>query len=374
MATAPRPPYDPVKSVAGMFHGSVTRISYALKDPVHYAQGTGTVLAQTAKLFQDALDDCELQILDAKWYLEHQLAVHRARREAKAREESALTAKRKHAEIHERGDLNSGYEPEEKGAKKRVKVSGEKAEEQNTSKASAEPAAPLGAPATEKSPQDTSRLIKTEEKASEATSKETKEPASAQAPVSGPGPEPTGPEKPAEVAPAQNQTNLEDFSKAAPEISRRTSAEDFSFVSMFADSSADQNDESGGGGGGGDGGNDVSFDLSLIQGDSFHNNHLQDQDPSLNALLPGLDSYTHQGGNDTSFSMGDTAPTTAAPPANDHNAPTAINHFNLPDLHHNEFDDLFNDDSFSGTNFDENMNLDDDTVMNMDMDFDSMFE
>src|ERR1700712_4460780 len=97
MATS-RPPYDPVKTVEAMFMGSVARIAYVMKDPVNYAPATRAVLAETAKKFQDALDDCEIQILDAKWYLEHQLALNKARREAKAREDTAASTKRKRDE------------------------------------------------------------------------------------------------------------------------------------------------------------------------------------------------------------------------------------------------------------------------------------
>ena len=39
------------------------RLAYYFKDPAVYGQQTQTVLRETAKRYQDALDDCEVQIV-----------------------------------------------------------------------------------------------------------------------------------------------------------------------------------------------------------------------------------------------------------------------------------------------------------------------
>ena len=75
-------PYDPVTSIEGMFNGCITRIAQAIKNPVDFGPSTKGVLLECSKRFQDALDDCEVQILEAKFYLEHQLALNKARRES----------------------------------------------------------------------------------------------------------------------------------------------------------------------------------------------------------------------------------------------------------------------------------------------------
>lgn len=99
--------YDPVKTAEGMFNGCVSRIALALRDPKNYGEYTPYIIAESSKLFQDALDDLSLQVLDVKWLLEQKLASNRARREAerKAKESAAAPSttpgKRKHNEVEE---------------------------------------------------------------------------------------------------------------------------------------------------------------------------------------------------------------------------------------------------------------------------------
>lgn len=89
-------PYDPIKAVEGMFNGSVTRIAQVLGNPKLYGDSTPYVLGECAKRYQDALDDCEISILDMKWYLEQKLRENKERREAaKAQETGTPSVKRK---------------------------------------------------------------------------------------------------------------------------------------------------------------------------------------------------------------------------------------------------------------------------------------
>ena len=74
--------YDPLKVAEGMLNGAITRIALTLRDPKQYGKATPAVLASTAKLYQDALDDVEIQILEVKWLLEQRLADNKKKREA----------------------------------------------------------------------------------------------------------------------------------------------------------------------------------------------------------------------------------------------------------------------------------------------------
>ena len=97
--------YDPIKVVEGMFNGSMLCIAHALKGNRDSIAQTKTVLAECSKKFQDSLDDCEIQILDAKWYLEQRLVANRAQRaaDAKAKESSPANSNKRKVE----GDENA---------------------------------------------------------------------------------------------------------------------------------------------------------------------------------------------------------------------------------------------------------------------------
>ena len=77
-------PYDPLESVEGMFNCSVSRdcqldrfgelntdssmlqltwLAYYFKDRQNYGAHTVSVLKETSRRYQDALDDCEIQIV-----------------------------------------------------------------------------------------------------------------------------------------------------------------------------------------------------------------------------------------------------------------------------------------------------------------------
>ena len=325
-------PYDPITSIEGMFNGCITRIAQAIKDPVHFGTSTKGVLLECSKRYQDALDDCEVQILEAKFYLEHQLALNKARREAKAREDGAANAKRKHDQIQD---------PEEKAENvKRVKV-----EEQKLS----EPEEP--APKTEaiKAPQPKKSESQPEQPPKQPTPQ----------PAEQPKPEPSkapdilpakSPEKPPEE-PVSQKPVITDFPQPTPNATPAPTNDEFNFESMFGDPSADA--------GAGEG--DMAFDLNL--GDDFGNaldgtNEANPQDQDLNSLLPGLDEYANQApddGGDQAMKINSDLPA-------------------LPDIGPNDFDAFLDANDF---NQDGSMNLNDDPMSNLEnmdgIDFDSMF-
>ncbi len=385
-----KPPYDPVKTVEAMFMGSVARIAYVMKDPVNFAPATKAVLAETAKKFQDALDDCEIQILDAKWYLERQLALNKARREAKAREDSAASAKRKREEVPKAHDKAQTTEGE--SASKRVKTQEPDEPVQPQQKPQQE--SPGQKPAPQSQP-----VVAPNKPAAQAAPKAKDKPATAKPPdkpkvavttdVKAPQPTVSAPAKREEnLKPSEpvrvpertmTQTTTDEFPKRTPLDTPADGNEAFNFESMFGEPSADVMDGAG---------NDMTFDLEDLSGDGYGNM----QDNSLNSLLPGLESYANQAGDDSSYNMlGATvnglrtgAETVISGTQND---PTGqpqqqanVSDFSLPQLGPNEFDDFLN---ANDMNFDDPINLDgvgmmnmdgmDNVDMNMDMDFDSMF-
>ncbi|EXJ84276.1 hypothetical protein A1O3_04943 [Capronia epimyces CBS 606.96] len=371
---APKPPYDPVKTVEGMFNGSVTRIAYAMKDPLNYAQSTKAVLAETAKKFQDALDDCEIQILEAKWYLEHQLALNKARREAKAREDSAAHAKRKHEEIKD--EQEKTVESERENAPKRVKTAEpeESVQTQRPPQPPLQPQPPVALANATNSTNTSKAVPKTGEKPRVSVTTDVKTSQPTPAPPSKPQAKLARPTQIPEstVAPI----TAEEHPKMTPQDMSAGGNEDFNFVSMFGEASGDNLDGAG---------NGMNFDLNLGNGfdaeAAAHN--LNVHDSSLNSLLPGLESYANQAGDDNSFNMGGNVDMSTGGGADmgagmttDNNVQQQINinDFSLPSLGPNEFDDLLNSNDM---NFDGSLDLNDDGMMNMenmDMDFDSMFK
>ncbi|KIY04116.1 uncharacterized protein Z520_00808 [Fonsecaea multimorphosa CBS 102226] len=399
MATA-KPPYDPVKTVEGMFMGSVTRIAYAMKDPLNYAQSTKAVLAETAKKFQDALDDCEVQILDAKWYLERQLALNKARREAKAREDSAASAKRKREESKEAQETAQIAEGE--NAPKRVKT------QEPESPVQAQPKAQQPSPAQKPAPPSTvaanpnaaqslpgsaekNPTPRPPDKPKVSVTTDIRAPQPAVVPASRPQEKP--PETAQQPESTMTQTTTEEFPKPTPQDTPAEANEAFNFESMFAEPSADMMEGNN---------NDINFDLDNLGdgfgGDSSHLN--MQQDASLSSLLPGLESYANQTGDDANFGM-PVPPMNGLAPSNDiaargiggamgadsntDNAPiqhqqpvnVSVNDFGLPALGPNEFDDFLN---ANAMNFDESLGLGNDSMANldnlenMDLDFESMFK
>ncbi|KIW33380.1 uncharacterized protein PV07_00236 [Cladophialophora immunda] len=399
MATT-KPPYDPVKTVEGMFMGSVTRIAYAVKDPLNYAQSTKAVLAETAKKFQDALDDCEVQILEAKWYLERQLALNKTRRETKAREDSAASAKRKRDESKEAQETAQIADGE--NAPKRVKT------QEPESPVQPQPKAQQPSPAQKPAPPPTvaantnaahslagsaekNPTPKPPDKPKVSVTTDIKSSQPAVVPASRPQEKPPETAQPPEST--MTQTTTEEFPKPTPQDTPAEANEAFNFESMFGEPSADMMDGSN---------NDMNFDLDNL-GDGFGadpSNLNMQHDASLSSLLPGLESYANQAGADANFGMpGSTV--NGLPPTNatfssgiggsmgaDNNinntqfqhqqpANVSVNDFGLPALGPNEFDDFLN---ANAMNFDENVALGNDNINNLDnmenmeFDFESMFK
>ncbi|KIW64644.1 hypothetical protein PV04_09567 [Phialophora macrospora] len=400
MATS-KPPYDPVKTVEAMFMGSVARIAYVMKDPVNFAPATKAVLAETAKKFQDALDDCEIQILNAKWYLERQLAANKARREAKARDLSASTAKRKRDEVQDVQDKAQNVEGE--NASKRVKTQ-EPEEPVPQPQPKPQHPSPVQVPAPQPTvapnkptaqsalqPRDKPATAKPPDMPKVSVATDVKAPQPTAPPIPKPQEKPKPPEPVQPPERIMTQTTTDEFPKPTPQDTPASGTEAFNFESMFGEPSAEMMDS---------GGNDMTFDLDNFGGDSYggDSGNLNLQDNSLNSLLPGLESYANQTGDDGSFGMSGTT-NNGLPPGHDRagdagqndtsagqqvqqqqqeqQQAASMNDFSLPQLGPNEFDDFLNDNDMS---FGDNINLDGDGMMNMDNmdninvdDFDSMF-
>ncbi len=329
-------PYDPITSIEGMFNGCITRIGQAIKDPVHFGPSTKGVLLECSKRFQDALDDCEVQILEAKFYLEHQLALNKARREAKAREEGAVTGKRKHDQIEDGED--------KAGNAKRVKVEDKKPSEAETPVKRPEPVRAPESKKSEPEPEPREHHKDPTQKSAEVLKLE---------PPNAPDILPAkSPEKPPEE-PILQTPALTDFPQPTPNATPAPTNDEFNFESMFGDPSADA--------GAGDG--DMAFDLNL--GDDFGGaiegtNDANPQDQDFSSLLPGLESYANQA-------------------ADDNGDPSNVMRINpdlpeLPDTGPNDFDAFLDANDF---NTDGSMNLNDDPMSNLEnmdgIDFDSMF-
>jgi hypothetical protein len=385
MATS-KPPYDPVKTVEGMFMGSVTRIAYAMKDPLNYAQSTKAVLAETAKKFQDALDDCEIQILDAKWYLENQLAINKARRAAaaKAKEDNAANAKRKHDETLDAQDKSQAVLEEQ--ATKRPRTEEPEPQPQPQVQQNAQKTSPMQKPAAKPTAEPTIAPTQTTPKVAEAPppAKSAEKPqvitdvkpTQLVAPVAKPQEKPPEPATKPTPAPTQTMTqpSIDDLPKATPQDTPANDNEAFNFESMFGDPSAEMMDSNVG---------DTSFDFNSFENDGFNG------DNPLNSLLPGLETYANQANEDNTFNLSGTTlnglSTDSGVATQDlgltdsstQNQMAASNDFDLPALGPNEFDDFLN---ANDMNFDGNVDLQGGDILNMDnmesmqdLDFDSMF-
>lgn len=289
--SAPKP-YDPTKTVDGMFKGSVIRMAYAFKDPKNFGESTKVIISECTKKYQDALDDCEIQLLDAKWYLEQKLAENKARRDVKAKEVSAATAKRKHEEAAEK-DTETNIDSPPKRAKANEQPSPRPTPTaQNLSNIKDQPKA-KGAMQTGPSLQQ----IKTE---AQPTKLEEKKPPTPQPPVASQvQKQSTKPQADTALAPA------DDFPRQTPNVTPAITNDDFTFESMFPDALGD---------GDGDGMDDLnigldedpfgdSFDSSTLVNDTSANTQatmqaqIQTQNtqrPSSNTLLEGVEQFANQ--------------------------------------------------------------------------------
>lgn len=233
---APKP-YDPMKTVDGMFKGSVLRMAYAFKDPKQYGESTKIIISECTKKYQDALDDCEIQILDAKWYLEKKLAENKAKREEKAREASAATAKRKHEEAAGKDQEMSVESPP-----KRIK-----ADEQSSPRSSAAvsnlsstkdqektPASNQNTPSQQPQP---AKPIPQPTKAQTVSNKEESKPSTPQPSNS----QSQKPDQPAQTKaePDSVPVSMDEFPRQTPTVTPAITNDEFTFESMFTDALGD---------------------------------------------------------------------------------------------------------------------------------------
>jgi hypothetical protein len=330
--------YDPITSIEGMFNGSITRIAQAIRSPAEYGLSTKGVLLECSKRFQDALDDCEIQILDAKFYLENLLAQNKARREAKAREETAATAKRKHDEIKDVEETEDSAKrvklDQPKPAESEQPVEPPKAPEPPKNDAPAEPKPQPTPAAKPKEPEAPNPPEVSTDKANNKDKDNEKD-------------------KPPDEPPLT--TPLDEFPKATPNATPAPTNDDFNFESMFGEPSADlapTNDDP------------LQFELDLDSMGGGLGNDSNPQDTDLNSLLPGLESYANQATDDPVGGVG--------VGGTDGTAGGGMN-FGLPNLEPNEFDAFLDANDF-GTGGEGNFMTDDAMNTNAEnIDFDSIF-
>lgn len=293
---APKPPYDPVKTIEGMFNGSLIQIASVFKNPATFGPDTKQILSETSKRFQDALDDCEIQILEAKWYLEYQLAQNKARRDARAQEE-AMAAKRKLDEMMQDGGIDGEMELDS-STPKRQKI--EEGETEDISDPN-QKVAGVG---------EQNKIVDAKNATKNSSEDKTVPPVEVKLTI--PNLDPSN-----QTAPSTS----EGFPKSTPQDTPAN--EPFNFESMFGEPSAD-------------GGDDINFDLDLDP-DSFGSNLNLDDPSSLNSLLPGVESYANQTGNGTVANLDGVI--------DPHPGTSSGNNFNPPELP-NEFDSLLEDNNF----------------------------
>ena len=181
------------------------------------------------------------------------------------------------------------------------------------------------------------------------------------------------PKKPPEITTAKgaNSFSIDFASQEDPKTSGPATSVDenqnFNFDSMFDD----PND-------GGDGTNaDLGFDMDL-GADPFasvindaNNSGQADKSASLDSLLPGLENYANQTGDDMMMNFTSNG---AGGAGMDGTAGGSSNPFDLPDLGDSTFDDLLNDESLGGNmaGTGDDM-LNDDSMMNLGEFDDSFF-
>ena len=328
--------YDPMKTVEGMFNGSMILIGRAFKDPSANGPETRKVLSQTSKKFQDALDDCEIQISDAKWYLEHQLALNKDRREAKAAEETA-SAKRKLDAMKGPEEAEDSAETNELSPKRQKVL-----EEDTILEASAPETGSLVTESREEA--EIKEAMATAHEATQATSSSTD--------IKLPPPKPQiqiprPPDLPSKES-ARPSTS-EGFLKSTPQDTPANEA--FNFESMFGEPSMEI----------GDNDLDLAFDINP---ESFESAINLDDPSSLDSLLPGVESYANQAGVDTSLNMSDAQPELALPGTGD-GLPSLNDNFGLPEIG-NAFDSLLGENPFGGDLDGMDDIMGDDTMMDMD--------
>ena len=329
-----RGPYDPMRSVYGMWNGSLIRIANLFKDPAQYKDGTPAVLTETAKRYQDALDDCEIQILEAKWYLEHQLALNKARREQQASESLTAPNKRKLEEL--RKDINGHNESPEENPAKRVKVSDEESGEARATVNGTENAPePTSVTESAADPKNKAKEANPDDDKSTIVPHDPKPKAILDQPKP-PDPKP----EPLQIATTTDPTNPFDTTTTAdaqkPSVQNSAASNDqaYNFDSMF-DDPVDNADTAG------DDNMDFGMDLDTF-GDGIAG---EDNNTALDGLLGGIESYANQSGDEfLNFPLADGGGVGGA----EAGVGQAGNMFDLPALGDTTFDDFLNDDTLTG--------------------------
>ncbi|RMZ88574.1 hypothetical protein DV736_g4206, partial [Chaetothyriales sp. CBS 134916] len=350
MATATARPVSAIGRIEGAFNRCIMRIAQALKDPSAYGDSTKPFIQECALQFHDALDDCEVQILDAKWCLEHQLAQNKARREAKAREEGLAAQKRKLDQMQDKAGAETGEHDV-----KRVRL--EAAREKTALKTALKTAEKtIEQPETNEEPTTVPQSPKSDHedvppKLADAPSKP--EPEQVDAPSnppvepakqgSKPIPQAQLSTQPRPVATASDQPAPATTEvQSTPQVTPGLTNEDFNFVSMFQEPSQDVANL--------DGTNNDDLNFNLDLGDDFAravndrgggNAVDASQGGALNGLLPELENYVQE----TEGVAGGGASNPGAPNSNSNQDMN----FDLPPLDGpNEFDALFNEQAFDG--------------------------
>ncbi|RMD45037.1 hypothetical protein DV735_g204, partial [Chaetothyriales sp. CBS 134920] len=358
MAATARPS-SAIARIEGAFNRCVMRIAQAVQDPSTYGDSTKPFIQECALQFHDALDDCEVQILDAKWYLEHQLAQNKARREARAREEGLAAQKRKLDQVQEEGlaaQKRKLDQAQEKGEPDRREGEAKRA------RLDAPPREKMAPKTTEQDDDEELTIVaqpfKADRESAIHTPSHGPEAAAEQSPkraaveplkqTSKPTPIPqkqASPQTPPQVATTAADRSAVPTSdgQPTPQVTPALTNDEFSFVSMFQEPAQDAANL--------DDPNNPDLNLDADLGDEFaraangagggNNTGDSSQGDALSGLLPALDNFDQD------------------------------MNFDLPPLHGpNEFDALFNEDGFDmdpdGAFSNEALNMEN-------LDLDSMF-
>ena len=317
--------HHPLQTIEGMLKGSLKRLGDFFKDPQNFGSMTHDVLKGTGQRYQEALDKCEIQILNAKWMLEYELDQIRAKRAPKPAEAGDIV-KRKLDHV----DDSTGSIGEETSTKKAKNDDGETdhlftldgiLKDMETEDADAQGAAKPSVP--------------------HATSAATEvaKPSDDSAPI-------TDSKKEQNASPAEEKieaTGDQESKSAAPEPPREPKSaidQNMDFDSML-EGLGDNNDINF---------DDLdnldatnSFDMALSHSQNFGNNEGAG-DTSLNSLLPGLESYAKSTENPAN-----TLGNPTSPAADGADVTTTSNAFDLPEMGENAFDDFFGDAMGNGT-------------------------
>ncbi|KAF7512130.1 hypothetical protein GJ744_002292 [Endocarpon pusillum] len=339
-----KPPYDPIVSVEGMYKGSLTRLGYFFKDPKHYGGATLAVLRESAKRYDDALDDCLIQILDAKWLLEHQLAQNHARRAREAAETEMESSKRKLESTPEEGSTYNHAPDKGDNPAKRTKVQHsprdtvlpgpeQNGEDSTNGVHNSKHAENAEGEASAAAKPDILTAKEDGQKAGPPGNKESSAGAAGQEEKIITATEPP-PDKPSAPPPEEMKEQKEQAGEAV-QAGRTGNDEEMNLDSMFADVNTG-NDQS----------NDLNFDLDLSTANLVESNHFDSSghEPTNLELLPGLESYANASSDD--FGMLNLPSTTRANPSS---VPGLGTEFDLPEIQgDSNFDDLFADGDFGG--------------------------